>query len=492
MTLRIAEALTVRGVYAPGFGRLLHLRVVDQNSLIVNLPSPVFRDNEFTLTIVYSGRLEPSELDREAIDLRSQQQEREPLTIPLEPRYIYSNNSLLVSAVDGQRLRARHGCGSRCPADYDVVASGTPAGPPTPIDRHGARRSRPRRCSCSRTIGRSAISRASSAACHRSSSTKLPIRASAATSAMCASRADPTAPGAAGPILVAPRRRRAERAGRHRDDATQRAADRQGQPAPGRTRAQPRRADDRDPAVLRVDRRRSAVPELHARADRKRAARRPQPGVLRRAQSAAADLARRLAQRSGELRELPARSSSRTSSRTSGGDRRSAGRTITSSGSARASRSTSPRCTPRRRSSANVFPAVLRQMRRSGIDTSPQGPVYLGYRLGHIRGDGRSSARSSTTRRRWCCTCCGAWSATRRSSAACAASTPSGGSGRRAPTTSARRWRRRPDGTWAVLRGVDLRRRDPARRLQLSLAGRELDSREVRAARRGRCRCRSR
>ena len=26
-------------------------------------------------------------------------------------------------------------------------------------------------------------------------------------------------------------------------------------------------------------------------------------------------------------------------------------------------------------------------MRRSGIDTSPQGPIYLGYRLGHIKGE---------------------------------------------------------------------------------------------------------
>ena len=26
-------------------------------------------------------------------------------------------------------------------------------------------------------------------------------------------------------------------------------------------------------------------------------------------------------------------------------------------------------------------------MRRSGMDTSPQGPIYLGYRLGHIRGE---------------------------------------------------------------------------------------------------------
>ncbi len=37
----------------------------------------------------------------------------------------------------------------------------------------------------------------------------------------------------------------------------------------------------------------------------------------------------------------------------------------------------------------DTFDGVLRQMRRWAIDESPQGPVYLGYRLGHIRGDGR-------------------------------------------------------------------------------------------------------
>ena len=36
-----------------------------------------------------------------------------------------------------------------------------------------------------------------------------------------------------------------------------------------------------------------------------------------------------------------------------------------------------------------TFEDVLRQMRRWAIDTSPQGPVYLGYRLGHIKSDSR-------------------------------------------------------------------------------------------------------
>jgi aminopeptidase N len=32
---------------------------------------------------------------------------------------------------------------------------------------------------------------------------------------------------------------------------------------------------------------------------------------------------------------------------------------------------------------------LTRQMRKTAIDASPQGPVYLGYRLGHIRSDSR-------------------------------------------------------------------------------------------------------
>src|SRR6185369_8542557 len=36
-----------------------------------------------------------------------------------------------------------------------------------------------------------------------------------------------------------------------------------------------------------------------------------------------------------------------------------------------------------------VFGGVMRQLRRWGMEQSEQGPVYLGYRLGHIRNEGR-------------------------------------------------------------------------------------------------------
>jgi len=37
----------------------------------------------------------------------------------------------------------------------------------------------------------------------------------------------------------------------------------------------------------------------------------------------------------------------------------------------------------------DVFAGVMRQMRKWGMDESDQGPVYLGYRLGHIRGESK-------------------------------------------------------------------------------------------------------
>ena len=36
-----------------------------------------------------------------------------------------------------------------------------------------------------------------------------------------------------------------------------------------------------------------------------------------------------------------------------------------------------------------TFAGVMRQLRQWGMSASPQGPIYLGYRLGHIRGDSK-------------------------------------------------------------------------------------------------------
>jgi hypothetical protein len=127
-TLKLAESMTVRGVYSPEFGRLLHLRVVGQNSVIVNLPAFAMRGTDVRLQVAYSGRLEPQELDREAIQVA---QEIEQMMIPLEPRFIYSNRSYWypqATVTDYATAKMR----ITVPADYDVVASGVPVGEPAP------------------------------------------------------------------------------------------------------------------------------------------------------------------------------------------------------------------------------------------------------------------------------------------------------------------------------------------------------------------------
>ncbi|MBI2835161.1 MAG: hypothetical protein HYX76_12120, partial [Acidobacteria bacterium] len=96
MSLRLAASLALRGVAADSFGRLLGLRVRDQDLIIVNFPEPVPRDTEFTLAVSYAGRLEPQQLDREAIALQraaGQDLPQEgPVVLP-EPRFIYSNRT---------------------------------------------------------------------------------------------------------------------------------------------------------------------------------------------------------------------------------------------------------------------------------------------------------------------------------------------------------------------------------------------------------------
>jgi hypothetical protein len=123
LTLRLAEPLVVRSVVSPELGRLLHLRVVGQNSVVVNFPATVARNTELSLQIVYGGRLEPQHIEREGITV-DQQQELEQVFIPIEPQYIYSNRSYwypqaTVTDYAIARLRVA------VPEDYNVVASGS-------------------------------------------------------------------------------------------------------------------------------------------------------------------------------------------------------------------------------------------------------------------------------------------------------------------------------------------------------------------------------
>ncbi len=92
LTLRLADPLAVQTITSAELGRLLFFRVVGQNSIIVSLPMRVFKDQQFSLTVAYSGRLDSQALDREAVNVSADGQEFNefPISEP-EPRFIYSN-----------------------------------------------------------------------------------------------------------------------------------------------------------------------------------------------------------------------------------------------------------------------------------------------------------------------------------------------------------------------------------------------------------------
>ena len=57
------------GIVSLEYGRLLHLRLRNQNSILINLPTTLPRDSDLTLVITYSGRLPSQDVDREAVQV---------------------------------------------------------------------------------------------------------------------------------------------------------------------------------------------------------------------------------------------------------------------------------------------------------------------------------------------------------------------------------------------------------------------------------------
>jgi hypothetical protein len=140
ITLKLAETATVRGVYSPEFGRLLHLRVVGQNSVIVNLPAVVDRGTELVLNVVYAGPVAPQTFDREALQIGEPQIAQESPEIPLQPRFLYSNRSYWYpqsTVTDYATATIR----LSVPNDYDAVATGELA-PTAPAPAESGQRRR--------------------------------------------------------------------------------------------------------------------------------------------------------------------------------------------------------------------------------------------------------------------------------------------------------------------------------------------------------------
>ena len=128
VTLKLNENLTVKNVTSDELGRLLFLRVRNQNSIVINLPASVARDLEITLDVTYSGPMHSQGIDQESIavgqDPGSRLQEDLPY-LPPEPSWLFSNRSFWYpqgAFTDYATARVR----VTLPAPYSAVATGVP------------------------------------------------------------------------------------------------------------------------------------------------------------------------------------------------------------------------------------------------------------------------------------------------------------------------------------------------------------------------------
>ena len=143
VTLKLAEPLVVHSIVSNELGRLFGVRIKNQSTVIVSLPATITRDSTLTLNITYSGRLEPQGAERETVTLSGgageagaeigmdgaggiHEQRVMPEDTPIltpEPSYLYSSRSLwypqaVVSDYATARIRLS------VPATLDAVASG--------------------------------------------------------------------------------------------------------------------------------------------------------------------------------------------------------------------------------------------------------------------------------------------------------------------------------------------------------------------------------
>ena len=148
LSLRLADSLAVHSVVSEEYGRLFNLRVRNQNTVLVNLPYTLTRDAELRLTVTYSGRLAPQAPERETLEVQSSTSPRPTenpsqrmleVTVPTGERsYLYSSRShwypqAPISDYATARIRIT------LPASLACVATGELVGTPVAVvAREGA------------------------------------------------------------------------------------------------------------------------------------------------------------------------------------------------------------------------------------------------------------------------------------------------------------------------------------------------------------------
>jgi hypothetical protein len=130
-TMRLSQDFTVHSITSDELGRLMFLRVRNQDNVVVNLPSPVSRDVQLTLNVAYAGRIRTQAIDQESIQTTSPPPRAPPRSddlpfIPAEANWLFSNRSQWypqAQVTDYATATIRF----TVPSEYGVVASGVPA-----------------------------------------------------------------------------------------------------------------------------------------------------------------------------------------------------------------------------------------------------------------------------------------------------------------------------------------------------------------------------
>ena len=139
IVLSLAEPLTVRSVTSTRHGYLMALRVSGQDDIIINLPESLRPDELLDLEFVYGGRLPAIPPEREAVDVQrtATGQANEFFSIHAQPSYIYTGRSGWYPQGDVTDY-ATATLRLRVPEGYSTVASGLPEdGYPRPVALEG-------------------------------------------------------------------------------------------------------------------------------------------------------------------------------------------------------------------------------------------------------------------------------------------------------------------------------------------------------------------
>jgi len=121
LVLRLAESLRVLSVSSPELGPLLFVRSEAEGRLLVGLPRAIGPTERLTLDLRFQGALEPQRLDDDRPESRLRPDALDALRVP--PRYLYSNAAPWYPQVP-MNPHATATLRITVPSSFDVVATG--------------------------------------------------------------------------------------------------------------------------------------------------------------------------------------------------------------------------------------------------------------------------------------------------------------------------------------------------------------------------------